>query len=446
MKIIIAGAGNVGTHLAKLLSREKQDIILMDDDEEKLTALSSNFDLLTVTASPSSISGLKEVGVKEADLFIAVTPDESRNMTACMLATNLGAKKTVARIDNYEYLLPKNKEFFQKLGVDSLIYPEMLAAKEIVSSMRMSWVRQWWEFCGGALILIGTKMREKAEILNIPLYELGGPNIPYHVVAIKRGTETIIPRGDDVIKLHDIVYFTTTRKYIPYIRKIAGKEDYADVRNVMIMGGSRIAVRTAQYVPDYMQVKIVDNDINRCNRLTELLDDKTMIINGDGRDMDLLIEEGLKNTEAFVALTGNSETNILACLAAKRMGVEKTVAEVENIDYIGMAESLDIGTVINKKMIAASHIYQMVLDADVSNVKCLTFANADVAEFTVPAGAKITKHFIKDLGLPKGTTIGGMIRNGEGVLVTGDTLIQPGDHVVVFCLSMMIKKIEKFFN
>ena len=446
MKIIIAGAGNVGTHLAKLLSREKQDIILMDDDEEKLTALSSNFDLLTVTASPSSISGLKEVGVKEADLFIAVTPDESRNMTACMLATNLGAKKTVARIDNYEYLLPKNKEFFQKLGVDSLIYPEMLAAKEIVSSMRMSWVRQWWEFCGGALILIGTKMREKAEILNIPLYELGGPNIPYHVVAIKRGTETIIPRGDDVIKLHDIVYFTTTRKYIPYIRKIAGKEDYADVRNVMIMGGSRIAVRTAQYVPDYMQVKIVDNDINRCNRLTELLDDKTMIINGDGRDMDLLIEEGLKNTEAFVALTGNSETNILACLAAKRMGVEKTVAEVENIDYIGMAESLDIGTVINKKMIAASHIYQMMLDADVSNVKCLTFANADVAEFTVPAGAKITKHFIKDLGLPKGTTIGGMIRNGEGVLVTGNTLIQPGDHVVVFCLSMMIKKIEKFFN
>ena len=446
MKIIIAGAGNVGTHLAKLLSREKQDIILMDDDEEKLSALSNNFDLMTVTASPSSISGLKEVGVKEADLFVAVTPDESRNMTACMLAHNLGAQKTVARIDNYEYLFPKNKEFFKKLGVDSLIYPEMLAAKEIVSSMRMSWVRQWWEFCGGALILIGAKMREKAEILNIPLHQLGGPTIPYHVVAIKRGTDTIIPRGDDVIKLNDIVYFTTTRKYIPYIRKIAGKEDYADVRNVMIMGGSRIAVRTAQYVPDYMQVKIVDNDISRCNRLTELLDDRTMIINGDGRDMDLLIEEGLKNTEAFVALTGNSETNILACLAAKRMGVDKTVAEVENIDYIGMAESLDIGTVINKKMIAASHIYQMMLDADVSNVKCLTFANADVAEFTVKAGSKVTKHLIKDLGLPKGTTIGGMIRNGEGILVTGDTQVNAGDHVVVFCLSMMIKKIEKYFN
>ncbi len=418
----------------------------MDDNEERLSALSSNFDLMTIVASPTSIKGLEEVGTKDADLFIAVTPDESRNMTACMLASNLGAKKTVARIDNYEYLLPRNKEFFHKLGVDSLIYPEMLAAKEIVSSIRMSWVRQWWEFYGGALILIGTKMREKAEILDVPLYKLGGPNLPYHVVAIKRGNETLIPRGDDSLRLNDIVYFTTTRKYLPYVRKITGKENYVDVRNVMIMGGSRIAVRTAQYVPDYMQVKIVDNDLNRCNRLTELLDDKTMIINGDGRDMDLLVEEGLKNTEAFVALTGNSETNILACLAAKRMGVSKTVAEVENIDYIGMAESLDIGSVINKKMITASHIYQMMLDADVSNVKCLTFANADVAEFTVKEGSLITKHPVKDLGFPKGVTIGGLIRNGEGVVVMGNTLIQPGDHVVVFCLSMMIKKIEKFFN
>jgi trk system potassium uptake protein len=330
-----------------------------------------------------------------------------------MLATSLGAKKTVARIDNYEYLLPKHKEFFAKLGVHSLIYPEMLAARDIVDAVKMSWIRQWWEFAGGALVLLGTKMREKAEILNVPLHELGGRNIPFHIVAIKRGNETIIPRGDDVIKLNDIVYFTTTKKYIPYIRKISGKENEADVRNVMIMGGSRIAVRTVQYMPDYMKAKIIESNIARCNRLTELVDDGVMVINGDGRDMQLLMEEGIKNTEAFVALTGNSETNILACLAAKRMGVTKTVAEVENVDYISMAESLDIGTVINKKFIAASHIYQMMLDADVSNVKCLTFANADVAEFTVKPGAKITKQAVKDLGLPKGATIGGLIRNGE---------------------------------
>lgn len=446
MKIIIAGAGAVGTHLAKLLSDEKQDIILMDESEERLGKMSNNIDLMTVNLSPTSINGLKAAGVSGADLFIAVTPDESRNMTACMLATNLGAKKTVARIDNYEYLLPKNKEFFAKLGVHSLIYPEMLAARDIVDAVRMSWIRLWWEFAGGSLVLIGTKMRESAEILNVPFYELGGQGIPFHVVAIKRGANTIIPRGDDSIHLNDIVYFTTTKKAIPYIKKISGKENEPDVKNVMIMGGSRIAVRAAQYMPDYMHTTIIEADRNRSDRLAERVDDDVMVINGDGRDMELLINEGLQNTQAFVALTGNSETNILACLAAKRMGVSKTVAEVENVDYITMAESLDIGTVINKKFIAASHIYQMMLDADVSNVKCLTFANADVAEFIVKAGSRITKAPVKDVGLPKGTTIGGLIRDGEGLLVTGNTTIQENDHVVVFCMGILIKKLEKFFN
>lgn len=444
MKIIIAGAGAVGTHLARLLSNEDQEIVLLDEDESKLRNVGANLDLMTVNLSPTSINGLKEAGVKDADLFIAVMPDEARNMTACMIATNLGAHKTVARIDNYEYLQTKNKAFFAQLGVNSLIYPEMLAAKEIVDAVKMSWIRQWWEFADGALVLLGTKMRQSAEILDVSLRELGGQDIPFHIVAIKRGNETIIPRGEDTILLNDIVYFTTTKKYIPYIRKITGKETYEDIRNVMIMGGSRIAVRTVQYLPEYMRAKVIEMDERRCHRLTELIDNR--IIHGDGRDLDLLKEEGIENMDAFVALTGSAETNILACLAAKRMGVRKTVAEVENIDYINMAESLDIGSVINKKYIAASHIYQMMLEADVSNVKCLTFANADVAEFIVKKGARITKNKVKDMGLPKGMTIGGLIRKGEGLLVTGNTLIQEDDHVVVFCLGQMIKRAEKYFN
>ena len=244
----------------------------------------------------------------------------------------------------------------------------------------------------------------------------------------------------------DLVYFMTMKKHIPHIRRIAGKQELPDVRDVIIMGGSRIAIRTAQLMPDYMNLKIIESNLDRCNRLTELVDDRVMIINGDGRDPSLLTSEGISHTEAFVALTDNSETNILACLAAKRFGVTKTIAEVENIDYINMAEKLDIGTVINKKKIAASHIYQMMLDADVTNVKCLTFANADVAEFNVKEGARITRNQVKDISLPRGVTIGGLIRNKEAVLVTGNTTIQAGDHVVVFCLEGMIKTIEKFFN
>ncbi len=445
MRIVIAGAGNVGTHLAKLLAGENQDIILIDESEDKLSRMDSSFDLMTIQESPVSLYGLKEAGAGAADLFVAVTPDESRNLISCQLAHFLGAKKTVARIDNYEYLQPKNKEYFSSIGVDSLIYPEMLAAKDIVDGMKLSWIRQWWEFAGGALVMMGIKLRDNAQILDKPLAELG-KELPYHIVAILREGETIIPSGNDTMQAGDLVYFMTMKKHIPHIRKIAGKEELPDVRDVIIMGGSRIAVRTAQLVPDYMNLKIIESDINRCNRLTELVEDRVMIINGDGRDPSLLMSEGIQHTEAFVALSDNSETNILACLAAKRFGVTKTIAEVENIDYINMAEKLDIGTVINKKKIAASHIYQMMLDADVTNVKCLTFANADVAEFNVMEGAKITRSLVKDISLPRGVTIGGLIRDKEAILVTGSTQILPGDHVVVFCLEGMIKTIEKYFN
>ena len=445
MRIIIAGAGAVGTHLAKMLSDERHDIVLMDPVEERLTNLESNFDLMTMEARPTSISSLKEAGVADADLFVAVTPEESINLTSCILAHSLGAKKTVARIDNYEYLQPKNKEFFKNLGVDSLIYPEMLAAKEIADGLHLSWIRQWWEFNGGALVMLGVKLRENAQILNTPIYQIPKEQ-PYHIVTIKRLGETIIPSGSDELKAGDIVYFMTSKRALPYIRKITGKEEHSTIHNVMIMGGSRIAMRATQLVSDAMSVKVIDNDINRCHWLADLVDDNVMIINGDGRDYELLEEEGISKVDAFVALTDNSETNILACLSAKRMGAFKTIAEVENIDYISMAESLDIGAVINKKKIAASYIYQLLLDADVENVKCLTFANADVAEFIVKEGARVTRSLVKDLTLPKGVTIGGLVRGDEGILVTGFTQIQPGDHVVVFCLSSMIKRVEKFFN
>ncbi|MBR5962847.1 MAG: Trk system potassium transporter TrkA [Bacteroidaceae bacterium] len=445
MRIIIVGAGAVGTHLAKLLSNEKQDITLIDDSAEKLSKLESNFDLLTIEGVPTSIKTLKDAGVNGADLFVAVTPEEGRNITACIIAHSLGAKKTLARVDNYEYIQPRNRDFFKGLGIDSLIYPEMLAAREIADSLRLSWIRQWAELCNGALVMLGVKVREGSMVVNHAIKDLPKEQ-PYHVVAIKRGEETLIPRGSDEILPNDLVYFMALRKTINYLSVICGKEAYQRVKNVMIMGGSRIAVRAAELVSDTMSVKIIESDRNRCEWLTARLPSNVMVINGDGRDKDLLLQEGINSTQAFVALTDNAETNILTCLSTKQYGTFKTIAEVENIDFIGMAENLDIGSVINKKKIAASYIYQMLLDADVDNVKSLTLANADVAEFTVAEKARVTRGLVRDIDLPRGATFGGLVRDGVGMLVNGDTQIMAGDHVVVFCLDSMIQRLEKYFN
>ncbi|MCI6551801.1 MAG: Trk system potassium transporter TrkA [Prevotella sp.] len=446
MKIIIAGAYAIGCHLAELLSRNHEDITLIDEDEERLAKIGSDFDLMTIHASSSNVKILKEAGAGVADLFIAVTPNQSQNINSCILAKALGTKKTVAKIDDPEYMEPEIQKFFNDLGVNSLIYPEILAAKDIINGLKMSWVRQRWDVHHGALIMLGIKLRESSEILNQPLRDLCGPDDPYHVVAIKRGGETIIPGGNDELQLYDLVYFMTTKPYIPYLRKIVGKEHYVDVKNVMIMGGGDTTVRTIKVMPDYMDAKIIELDEARCEELNNLLeDDDTLIINGDGRDISLLTEEGIKNTQAFVALTPNAETNILACLTAKRLGVRKTVAMVENLDYVSMAESLDIGTIINKKALAAGHIYQMMLDANVHNVRFLMTAKADVAEFIPVEGSKVTKKPVKDLGLPAGMTIGGLVRNNEGMLVSGNTQIQAGDSVMVFCHEMNMKKIEKLF-
>lgn len=446
MKIIIVGAHSIGRHLARLLSRNKEDITVIDEDEERLNRIGSDYDLLTLQGDPSSMKILREAGTKDADLFIAVSPDQSLNINCCIIAHALGSKKTVAKIDCEEYIEEEIADFYKQLGVDNLIYPEMLAARNINNGLKMSWVRERWDVHNGALVMLGIKLRETCTILNRPLRDLCGPEDPYHVVAVKRGNDTIIPGGNDELKLYDLAYFMTMKQYIPYIRKIVGKEHYVDVKDVMVMGGGRTAVRAVNTMPGYMKPKVIEINHTRCEELDQLLKDDALVINGDGRDVSLLMDEGIRNTQAFVALTSNAETNILACLTAKRQGVRKTVAMVESMDYANMAESLDIGTIINKRVIAASRIYQLMLDADVMNVTFLVSANADVVELIPKDGSKVTRKAVRDLGLPQGMTIGGLVRDGKGMLVSGNTQIMPGDSVVVFCHNLNMKKIEKFFN
>lgn len=445
MKIIIAGAGAVGTHLARLLSTEKHDIVLMDEDKDHLLNAQGIPDIITFEGSPISLKDLTEADISKTDLFIAVTPEESTNIAACILATNMGADRTFARIDNFEYLLPKNKEFLEKLGVDSMVYPEMLAAKEIVSAIKRPWARSWTELCGGAITLVGVKIRENSSLVNKYLYELGSQEKLFHIVAIKRRHSTIIPKGNDQILAEDILFFTATKQNVDKIAKVAAKEIF-DVKSVMIMGGSRIAIRTSQYLPDNIKIKLLETDKEKCEYLLDKVPSNVTIYHTSGKDADFLLQEGIEETDAFIALTGSSEANLVSCMAAKRYGVKKTVAEIENMDYISIAESLNIGTIINKKLITVTDIYRFLLNADVSNVKTLMVANADVAEFVVRPNSLITKKEVKNLTLPKDVTLGGLIRNGEPMMIEGDTLIEPYDHVVVFCLDDSLIKAEKLFN
>ncbi|MDR2118505.1 MAG: Trk system potassium transporter TrkA [Tannerellaceae bacterium] len=446
MKIVIAGAGETGTHLAKMLSKERHDIILMDTDEERLHLPAvSHEEILTMTGSPTSFRDLKAAGVGKAGLFVSVTTEESANITACVLASRLGAHKTFARINNYEYLLPRNRELFEELGITSMIYPEKLAAEEIVTAISRPWTRQYWELVGGALVLIGVKIRANSRLVNTRIIDIPSENKLYHIVAIKHENELHIPNRNSRIEAGDILFFTTTKEHVNDVQQHAGKI-HVDVRKVFIMGASRIALRTCQLLPGHIRVKLIEKDREKSHRIAEVTPGNVLTIHGDGRDMDLLVQEGIKDAQAFVALTENESTNILACLTAKRFGVTKTISEVENLDYIPLAETMDIGTVINKKLIAAGHIYQFLLDGDVSNVKILAFANANVAELTARPDSRITRKPVKDLHLPDDLTLGGLIRGGQPVIVKGDTHIQAGDQVIVFCMDTAMRKLEDLFN
>lgn len=432
--------------MAKMLSREQHDIILMDPDESRLAFTRLGMEILPFEGNPTSLTTLQEAGIDKIDLFVSVTPEETANITACMLAAKMGAGKTLARINNYEYLLPKNQEFFRSIGIDSMIYPEMLAAKEIVSAVKLPWTRQSWELLGGSLLLVGVKVHDNAEIVNKQLIELANNEQKfYHIVAVKRGNDTIIPRGTDYIQSGDIVFFTCLKEHANEVRKQTGKDD-SEVKNIMIMGGGRIAIRASQYLPNNVRIKIIETSREKSIRISERAPENVLVINGDARDTGLLLQEGIQDTQAFIALTENSETNILSCIAASRLGVFKTIAQVENMDYIPMAERLDIGSVVNKKLIAASHIYKMLLDVDVTNVKCLAFANADVAELTARPGSKVTRKKVKDLRLPKDITLGGLIRDGEPMLIEGETQVTANDNVVAFCLDTAMNKLEDYFS
>ena len=421
MKIVIAGAGEVGTHLAKMLSNEEQDIIVMDVDNMKLEPL-ENYNLLTHQGSAISFNDLNAIKTGSSDL----------------------AKKTVARLDNDEFFNPKWREHINKLGIDHLIYPEMLAAKEIASALKCTWARNWFELFDGELIVVGVKIRSNARIVNQMLRDVSNISHFLHVSAIKRNREIIIPRGDDRVLENDIIYVATTRDHIDEVRDICGKVQ-TDVDSVLIVGGNDIAEQLIKRLGKSVDIKIIEEDLNRCDELAQRYPNCNLV-QGDFRDTELSEEESVSNYDAFIALGDNSAVNMMSCMIAKTNGVPKTIAQVEDIQFINEAEALNIGTIVNKKLLASSRIYQILIDADEDNARCLALADAEVAEVIVQEGDRVTHSAVKDLKLSRDFTIAGLVRNGHGQLVDGNTIIQAGDHVVVFCLQGAIHKLDKYFS
>ncbi|MBR5853341.1 MAG: Trk system potassium transporter TrkA [Alistipes sp.] len=446
MKIVIAGAGDMGTHLAKMLSGNGHDLTVVDVDSKALVEVGNLVDVVTVEGDTTQFSVLRKAGVRKCDLFIAVRSVENDNILSAVMAKNLGAKKAIARVDSNEYLEPNSKEIFIDMGIDYIFYPEQIAAREVINLLGHTSSTEYVDFAAGKLSMVAFRLELTSPLLgrNVQHVEYSDDDLEYRVVAIVRGSKTIIPSGDERFEEEDMVYAITRHNATHKVVELSGRKE-VEIRNMMILGGSRIGVRIANELQNEVNVKLVDYDADKAYRLAEMLD-KTLIINEDGRDTEAMMEEDLSNMDAFVAVTGRSETNILAAMLAKRMGVKKVIAEVENINYISLAESIGVDTIINKKLVTASNIFRFTMTTEVQTIKCLTGSQAEVMEFIVKPNSPATKEPIRDLGLPDDSIIGGVVRGDRVFIAVDDTQINAYDRVVVFAMPDVVMRVAEFFN
>ncbi len=449
MKILIAGAGEVGFHLAKLLSYESQDITLIDIDKEQLAYADTHLDIKTLKGDATSISVLKEAKVATSDLLIAVTASETTNITLCVLAKQLGCNRTIARISNTEFIDNKEEIKFSNLGIDELISPEELAAEEIQLLLDQSAFNDGYEFEDGALIMVGTSLQRTAPFVGKSVKEAATifPELHFVPIAIRRfGTQyTIIPRGDTQFKEGDQVYFITAKEGVDILYKLIGKVK-EEIKNVMILGGSKIGFKTTRDLCcKKFNVKLIETNKDKAFDLSEVLP-KALIINGDGRNVELLEEENIEEMDAFISVTGNSEVNIMSCLVAKSKNVKKTIALVENMDYFQLSQSIGIDTLINKKLLAANTIFRYIRKGEIVAFTKLNNLDAEILEFVVKPTSAVNKKIIRDIvDFPRSAIIGGVVREGKGLIALGGFKIETGDRVVVCCLPNAIKKVEKLF-
>ena len=446
MKIIIAGAGDLGSHLAKLLSSESHDIYLLDQNEERLNTISSQIDVFTIAGDAKSVEIMEQKLISSCDLLIAVTSSEETNMLICILGKKLGAKRTIARINDVNIIKENKEHFYNELGIDTLISPTYLATLEIQRLVNQSAFTDDIEFDNGKLTVFGISLSENSSLINKTVRESAdlNPNLSFKPLALHRDDLTLIVNGETVLKENDIVYFISLKDSIPNIIKLCGKNNFK-IKDVMIIGGSRIGINTAELLENDFRVTLVEKDKATCEQMANTLK-KTLIINIDGHDVKMLEEEGLTEIDALISVTADSEMNIMTSLVGKSHGIKKTIARIENFDYINLSQSIGIDTLINKKIIAADNIFKFVRKGNVSLVANLHGTDAEIIEFVIKDGSKITKSPINKLNFPNSSKIAGVIRNGIPIIPFGDFQLKENDKTIVFSLTESIQKIEKFFQ
>ena len=446
MKIIIAGAGDVGFHLAKMLASEAQDIYLIDQNEDRLQFISSQIDVFTINGDAKSLEVLEMADVKNCDLLIAVTASEETNLMMSILAKKFGTKRTIARINNVDIIKNTQEKHYYELGIDTLISPTHLATEEIQRLIHRAVFTDDLEFENGKLTVFGISIGSDSPLVNKTVKESAdlNPNLTFKPIALHRNEETIMIGSETMLKQNDIVYFISSPESIDTVINVCGKECF-EIKDIMILGGSRIGVLAAELLESTYNVTLIEKDKAKCERIAGMLK-RTLVINIDGHDVKQLEEEGLADMDAFIAVTGDSEMNIMSSLVANNHGVKKTIARVENIDYIHLSQAIGIDTLINKKIIAASNIFKYVRKGEVSSVASLHGVDAEIIEFIVKPNSKITKSPIRDLNFPKTANISGVIRDGIGIIPFGNFQLTEGDKAIVFSLTESIHKIETYFQ
>lgn len=446
MKIIIVGAGEVGFHLAKILSNERHDIVVIDNDEERVSRVNENLDVIAYKGNGISPNLLLQAGADEADLLVAVSPYDEVNILASQIANKLGTKRTIARISNSEFNNTEALVKPEQLGINLSINPEAVTAEEIVRLVRRTTATDVLEFGDGKVQIIGMRLDTLSPIINKTIKDVSKEydEIVFRIVAISRGLRTIIPSGNDVLKKNDQVFTICKTEFVSDILRLAGKEGQV-VKNVMILGGGKIGSMVAEKLEDEVSVKIIESNKDRSVELADKLH-KALVIQGEGSDIDLLAKEGIMDMDVYIAVTEDEETNIISCLMARHLGVPRTIALVENTDYVTLAATIGLDVAVNKKLSAAQIILKFIRKGQVLSVATLHGVDAEVIELVAQKGSDITKKALKDLEFPQGAIVGCIMSGSSVFIPVGTTKINPNDRVVVFALPKAIPEVEKLFS